>query len=370
VTTIRSFEPGDAEAVAALYQRVIRPGDERVRPAVRAWFRRMFAHPWADPEIGPLVAVEKDGRIVGFQGVHVRRMSLDGEPLRMAVGGQLVVDPGARRGATGVLLMRRLVGGPQDLTFCDGATEEIRVMWERMHGERFALACTSWLWPLRPAAAVGDLLARRRAQSLPKAAAAVTSAVDRAAAPLLRRRAPTTASARVTTEPLAPERLLAALPEATGRLRLVPDYDDAFLPWLLEELAAVRNRGALRGAIVREGDSVLGYYAYYLRVRGVSPVLAVVAATEERSAVVLDVLAADARAAGAAALEGRVEPRLQAPLYARKAFLRYTGGVILHTRDPALLWTATSRHAVLTRMEGEWWLEPHLLAAEPLPAEV
>ena len=76
---------------------------------------------------------------------------------------------------------------------------------------------------------------------------------------------------------------------------------------------------------------------------------------------VLDALLDDARAGRAAGLRGRLEPLLVAPVAARGCFLRYVGMALVHARDPRLVALATSRHALLTRLDGEWWMGPHLV---------
>jgi hypothetical protein len=55
-----------------------------------------------------------------------------------------------------------------------------------------------------------------------------------------------------------------------------------------------------------------------------------------------------------------LEPRLLEPLSERGGIFRYAGTSILHSRDPALLATAVSADSLLTYLDGEWWMGPHL----------
>ncbi|MGH2987329.1 MAG: hypothetical protein ACRDLO_11680, partial [Solirubrobacterales bacterium] len=140
-----------------------------------------------------------------------------------------------------------------------------------------------------------------------------------------------------------------------------PDYDTAFAGWLLDELAAVHARGKLRARLVRDADGgALGWFAYYLVPGGLSPAVSVVAGDEPSAGAVLDALFDDATDGGAAGVHGRLEPLLVAPAAARGCFLRYVGEALVHARDPAVAALATSRHALLTRLEGEWWMGPQL----------
>ena len=178
--TIRPMEGTDLDAVATLYERVMRSGGATASPELRAWFERVvFDHPWVDPEIPSLVAIE-DGDVTGFLASHARRLRIDRSPGRLACSGQLVVDPTARRHATGALLLRTYLDGPQDLTITDGATELIRAMWERLGGELAHPQCLEWLKPLRPGSLAAVLWAQQRGRSRP---AGLASAAGRAVEP-------------------------------------------------------------------------------------------------------------------------------------------------------------------------------------------
>jgi hypothetical protein len=363
--SIRPMGRNDLDAVASLYERVVRSGSATPAPGLRAWFERtLFDHPWMDADIPPLVAVDDRGGVVGALGSHVRRLRIDGEPARLAVSGQLVVAPEGRHLASGALLMRAYFAGPQELTITDGATEVVRSIWERLGGDAAPLQCIEWWRPLRAwrsATAVWQhRRERRNARPLPAVLGRVADTLDSVSPSLVRRlgRAPATA------EPLTSASLTGALPAITGRLRLIPDYDPMFIEWLMAELAAITVRGELRARLVRDSDGVArGYFVYYLVRGGLSPVIALVAPNDAMTALVLDALIEDADAGAAAALHGRLEPRLLEPLARHRAFLRYVGGALAYAPNPAILALAISRHALLTRLEGEWWMAPHLGAA-------
>ncbi|MGH2962021.1 MAG: hypothetical protein ACRDL3_07515, partial [Solirubrobacterales bacterium] len=172
---------------------------------------------------------------------------------------------------------------------------------------------------------------------------------------------PPNAHRTTRAEPLTAEELITELPAITTRLRLHPDYDAAFAGWLLDELAAVRARGELRARVVRDDGRALGWFVYYLVPGGLSPAVSVAAADEASAGAVLDALLDDARSGGAAGVNGRLEPLLVAPAAARGCFLRYVGMALVRARDPGLVALATSRHALLTRLDGEWWMGPHLV---------
>jgi hypothetical protein len=104
---------------------------------------------------------------------------------------------------------------------------------------------------------------------------------------------------------------------------------------------------------------VLGWYLYYLSAGGVCPVVQV-AATRRATGAVLDHLFHHAYANGGGAVRGRAEPHLLEELSKRHCLLHYYGGSIIHARDPAVLAAAVSTESLLTYLEGEWWMGPHL----------
>jgi hypothetical protein len=370
MSTIRALERDDLDEVASLFTRVARGG--RPAPGLRAWFERvLFDHPWVDDEIPSLVATDADGQVVGFLASHVRRLRLHGEPARLACSGQLVVAPAARRGALGALMLRRYMTGPQDLTTTDGATDTVRAMWELLGGEQASLQCIEWVRPLRPWRLAGAAWERRSARPLARPVAAAAAGLDRATVPAARLLARAGRAAGVSggpdaapprTQPMGGKALVAAVEELTARRQLRPDYDVPFAEWLLTELAAAPGRGTLRTGVVHDDDdALLGFYVYFLKPGGASAVQAIGAATEQAAERVLDAVLADARAGGAAAVHGRLEPRLLVPTRRRRCLLVYHGGALVHARDPAVLALATSRHAHLTRLEGERWMTPQWL---------
>ena len=146
MASFRALAPGDLPAVADLYARVMRSEPRAPASLVRAFEQFLLESPTQDPEITSLVA-ESDDKIVGFLGVHARRMVFQGEPIRGAVSGQLVAEAG---GPVGVLLMRKFLAGPQDFSVTDGATAFIRRVWESLGGDTLHLPCVRWTRLLRP----------------------------------------------------------------------------------------------------------------------------------------------------------------------------------------------------------------------------
>lgn len=340
----------------------MRSGGTTPPPRLAPYFERTFLdHPWVDADVPALVYEFDDGRIVGFIGSHVRRLRFDGRPVRMACAGQLVSDPAARRRGVGALLLRHLFAGPQDLTITDGATPEVRVMWEKLGGHTAFLRSLDWTRFFRPWRAVGDRLLERSGRGTWKPAArplwSLSDALtDRLTGAPLRVDEPPTRA-----EPLSPSMLVQHLPSvANGHLRVRPDYDEGFAAWLFEEMAKVRTRGDLVRCLVREPRGrVLGWYVAYLKPGGVSQVMQVAAADRDMAAV-LHHLFHHAQQSGTAALQGRLEPLLFEPLAQWRCLVRYSERALLHSRDHMDIVSAMALgQGMVTRMEGEWWMGHH-----------
>jgi len=359
VRGIRPCERADLPEVATLYEHIMRSGTRNPPLGLVEYFERTFFDcPWADPEIPPLVYKDGGGRIVGFLGSHVRRLRLHGHPIRLACGGQLVVEPEARTSAVGAFLFLAYLGGPQDVTITDGATENLRRMWAASGGETAPLKSIAWTRTLRPIRYSGDyLLERLKRPALAKRLRPLWRTLDRLIpGPVKNRLRPT--EPQTSGELLTSQALLEHVPSVRETLGCYPDYDEPFLSWLFHEMAEVKSRGTLVRSLVRNSrGQVIGWYVYYLN-DGISQVMQVAAkrgATED----VLDHLLHHAYMNGSAAVRGRLEPHLLGPLSERRCIFSFDGSALIHARAPATLGVVLSSQCLLTRMDGEAWMGHH-----------
>lgn len=348
MSAIRPVERDDLPAVAALYERVMRP-DYPVSGLAEFFARTLLDHPWVDPEIPSLVYTE-DGKVVGFIGSQVRRMEFDGRPIRISASSHLIADPGASL-PVGALLMRKFLAGPQQLTVTDTSNEAVRPMWSRLGGQPDYLGGIEWIRVLRPGRIAAEIRARRQGRHGARAGL-VTGLLD-ALATRAGRRVLRIPPSSATSEPLVPAAILEHLPAVTDSLRLRPAYDAPFLEWLFRELGRPRRDGDTLAALVRSEGRALGWYICRLTPGGLCQVLQIAARDADAEAV-LDRLLKDAAERGAGAVRGRVEPRLLAPVAARRSVLRHTGAKLIHSRDAALVGAITSGSALLTFLDGEW----------------
>ena len=362
MSSIRPLERDDLPEVAALYERTMRSGSSTPAPGLVEHLRRLLEHPWSDPELPSLVYVDDDTGITGFLGSHPRRVWIDGREGRLACSGQLVADESSRKRAVGALVLRRYVGGPQDLSITDGATIEMRRIWGRIGGVTAQLRSLDWVKILRPGGfAARHLLGDRCDPWRGRALLRLARGPDAVLARVVQRQLASDAARDVAVEPLTPELALEHLPAFAGRARLRLAYDLPYLRWLFGELSALTMRGRLAATLVRARDGrVLGWYIAHVRREDTSFALQI-AARERDAGTVLEHLFCTARDAGATAVRGRVEPQLLDPLVSQGVLLRHAGSALVHSRNPDTVALASSCQSFLTLLDGEYWMEPHLL---------
>lgn len=365
MTTIRPLESSDLAAVASLYEKTARSGSSRPPPLLASAFGHCFLHhAWVDPEIPSLVCVARDHAVIGFIGSSVRRASLHGDTIRLGYTGPMFVDPQARSSGIGALLLRRYWAGPQDASITDGATDQMSRMWLKLGGISQNLTSLEWMKWFRPAAFAASSLADRLAwPPLRPALLPFALPVDAAFRRVRRERAPI--HIEQVSEDLSSSDLLECGVEVMGEAPLRPAYDAAFLEWLLAELRGLRRRGRLAARLVRDGSGRrLGWHISLVRPNGAVDVLQV-AATEGSYPAVLGDLFGQARATGATAVYGRLEPHLLAPLvelgFSQRGptFYRRGSPMLVHSRRPELLDAVARGGAFLSRLDGEWWLGLH-----------
>lgn len=367
---IRPLERDDLPAVANLYEEIVRSGGHVAPPGLADYFEQTFVlHPWADPEVPSLVYLDSDKRIVGFIGSHVRRLRFGDRRVLAGCSGQLVTTLEARQRAAGIFLMRAYMAGPQELTFTDTASDEVRRMWRSLGGEVSQIACVGWVRVLRPGHfAAGELSRRRRLERVTRVAEPIWSLVDRASVRVARS-ALEPPLPSTTTEPLTAPLMAGHLADVASSFSVRPEYEDeAFVNWLFAALAQPAIRGRLIARLVRAATgSVLGWYVYYHRPRQIAQVLQI-AAGERAAGEVLDALFHDARSRGATAVQGRVEGHLFNALGERGCLFHRSGYLaLIHGNDSDLLHAIQSGRALLTRMEGDWWNGHHLEGSDSAP---
>ncbi len=285
-------------------------------------------------------------------------MQLRGRPIRVAVSCQFIVDPGERRGLTALQLAKTCISGPQDLTLADGANDLSRRMWIGLGGTAPLLYNLHWVRPLRPVRYMLSRLQERAAFPLPLTLAArPLGALAEVLGARLRPNQFLREQAELAEDALDPTTMLAHLPDVMDGSALQPTYDAHSLAWLLEQAARKKRHGTLRARAVRDGErGLIGWYLYYVRAGWTGEVVQI-AARNGWFGRVLQRFLADAWRHGAVAVRGRLDPRYVQELSDQHCWLRQEGPcTLVHSRHAEVMAAIQQGDAMLSRLEGEWWL--------------
>ena len=347
---IREFSERDIEQVAELHRNVF--GLDIAQPERHySYFSEQFLSSDRD-SLPSLVSESREGRILGFLGVATRHFTFEQRTIRAGLSSQFVVHPEGRRRLMGVHLLREFLKGPQDLSFTDEANEMSERIWVALGGSVSNLQAVQWVIPLRP---VRLALSRYLPAAMAAAFGSAANVLDRLIAKLPH--SPFHGGATVLrSEPLSTEAMLRCIEEITPQCRLRPRYDRGSLSALIES-AGKKVKGSLRGVLLRDdGRRVAGWYLCHCAANGLAEVLQVASRMDCQHEVVTH-LTSDAKAHGAVAVVGRLEPGLSEPLANQFCLLfRRKRLMLVHSRFPEILSAIHSGQAFISRLEGEWCL--------------
>jgi hypothetical protein len=350
-TTLRPFAPEDIPVVVSLRRRSFQRSHHSDDGALAGYFRTVFfENPWADPEFAGLVC-ESDGELAGFVGLIPRPMRLGNRKIWGAIATQFMVAP-EHRGVPGIMIMRALFGGRQDLLVADAGSAAGEKMWCGLGGAASPGTRFQWSRTLRP----GRLALAKLGGRLPGAGvmAPLGSVLDRVGARLFPARfgVPDPEGER---EPLDSEEVATLLPGLVGAQVVHPVYSGPSLQWLLDRIGDKYESGALRATAVRRAGRTVGWFMYARHAGGA--VALQLASRPEDAQLIADHLVADAWHAGLTSVEGRVQPEFADALTRLGATFEPRGsGIHIHSRHPELVRQVLGGNAFLTALEGEWWL--------------
>jgi hypothetical protein len=360
---VRAFVREDIPQVANLHQQVFgingkisrQPLSSEILLAYTRYFEKVFfQNPWHDESIPSLVYQEASGKITGFLGVLPRRMVFHGQPVRVALSSQFIVDPDSRSTGAGLRIMQTFFGGAQDLSLTDEANNPSRRLWEGLGGSTALLYSVHWTRLLLPSRYVAARLQRSGLWSpIVSALKPVCHVMDA----FLERKLPNRFGQerpQVAAEELTAETLLSGLSQFSGSRMLWPDYDADSLSWLTETIAQKNNLGTLRQQVVYNARrEVIGWYLYLLKPGDISSVVQIVA-KKNSIMEVLDNLFHGARQSGSVAISGRLDPQFMQALSDKHCFFDCGAPwMLIHSRNPELLRAIHHGDALLSGLEGE-----------------
>lgn len=351
MSTIRPLERDDLAEVADLYE--IRRSGARVAPTGMAdHLGRLFLDaPTYDPELPSLVATDGDGRVNGFLGACTVPMVLDGERIRTVVTGPLFTRP--ESSGVAVFLLRRLLSGPQAMTFADRGNQDSERLLMRLGARVVHPRYMWWTVAVRPVTRRALLLARGPAKAVIGPVARMLAGAVDGHARLGWLQAPVAQD--VAEEPLTPSLMAATIERVAARARVRPWYDEPSLAWRLEHLRQARMMGVLHARALRDAaGTVLGWYVMWIRTYGTALVVQMVASEGAECLVVQRAVAA-AHANGAVVVQGRLEPEFRLALRRLPCTYVHRYSLLVATRDDRVRHAFESDRALLTVLDGELW---------------
>jgi hypothetical protein len=301
------------------------------------------------------------GKLLGFFGAVPRRMSIQGETIRLAFGSNLVVDPESRASITAMQLVRAFMKGTQDISITDSANEMSRPLLRSLGFNVVPVYSLQWARPLRPSQYAVSGLSRLNKKSrtvamLGSIAKPFCSLVDALATSTrlspLRQSQPATNDENLDTETLL--QCLATIP---SKHWIIPEYGRDSLNWVLDFISKRKVFGDLRKALVRDKDGkIIGWYIYSIAPGAVGEVFQV-GAESPSIGIVLDHLFYDAWKHGLVGLHGRMEPQFMQELTSKSCFFfRHGSWTLVQSNRPQLLNLFQSGTAFFSRLDGEWSL--------------
>ena len=359
---LRPFVKDDISRVADLIWKVLH---ERTGPAptsLRIHLDELFLrNPWMDDGIVSRVFENAEGKLLGFFGAVPRRMSIQGEIIRLAFGSNLVVDPESRASVTAIQLVRAFMKGSQDISITDSANEMSRPLLKSLGFNVVPIYSLQWARPLRPTQYALNGLSRLNKKNRAVAAIApvaglfgglVDSMATTTKISSLRQSKPATKD-----EELDINTLLECLATIPAKHLILPEYDRYSLNWVFEVIARRKVFGDVRKALVRDKEGrTLGWYIYSIAPGSVGEVLQL-GATSPSAGIVLDHLFYDAWKNGLVGIHGRMEPQFMQELTGRSCFfLRHGSWTLINSNRPQLLNLFQSGSAFFSRLDGEWSL--------------
>jgi len=358
----RPFVEADIPQVVDLYWTFMRGQRGPAPPELRSAFQELyFTNPWLD-ELRSAVHESKEGKIVGFLGAVVRRMSVCGRPVRALFGGNFVVHPEYRSKLAALRMLTSMTSRGQDISLTDSANDVSRQLLERIGWSTLAPLSIHWVRPLRPAQYAAYAASRLTGPAVSSAlnliAKPFCGLADHVAARLssnpFRHSKP-----RMHGEDLDAETLLRCLAEFRGGYSILPEYDIQSLKWLLNYMGRMPARGDLRMVVVRNDEQkILGWFIYYARRGGVGEVVQF-GGDRQYASDLLDHLFEDAWDRGVIALHGVVNTRLMPDFSAKNCFFTCRGGwTVAHSHNPELFELLKRGDALFSRLDGEWCLDP------------
>ena len=353
---IRPFTHEDLPAFVSLYAEIDAYDPSRSTVGYENFFARVLLDDpeLTDPELPSYVYEDDERGVVGVMGCHPRRYLLGERRLRLACAGPLIVHPDFRPKGIGATLMRQFAAGAQEMGFNDRSVDSVHAMWRLVGAISDGLASIEWTRTLAPLGQATSRAARRAARRGTVPGSAAVAKVSRGIG-----KAGPAAPGEGGTEELTHAGLIELLDRLGRQYRLRPDFTPAYLDSIFDLMGkTVLGDTVLRRLVRDEAGRPIGACVAIVARHGTANVQSIVTAPKD-ARLVLEHLFHDAAAASAVEIAGRCDMAIQAELAGLGCRLRQGQWVTVRSADQELVNLALSAKALVSRMEGEWWMRPH-----------
>lgn len=360
MSSVRSFEAGDVEVVADLFQRLLRKTGTPAGSDLKAYLRTLFLDgATGDTPLRSRVHVRTDGTVSGFLGILPVPMEFEGRRLLAANCGTFACDDRESDPFAGARLLRDALSGPQDLSFSETSNDISTDMWRSMRATVLGPYSLEWLRILRPAAfaleaAANRVSAARLARPLARAADAVLCRGGEKQSwshytPLAGK-----ADAFIDA-PASDGDFIEACQQLVAKFPLRPQWERPVLETMLRHAARKAQHGERVQHVVRtRSGKAIGLYLYYGDPSGIGRTVQIMAEPGQES-IVIDCLLRNAHDRGLVAMRGRTQPALLQAMIGKKCAFLHASSTVVHSRDPDLLEAMTTGRAFLNGLAGEGW---------------
>lgn len=360
MSSVRSFEAGDVDAVADLFQRLLRKSAEPASDDLKTYLRTLFLDlSAAEPELRSRVHVRTDGSVSGFLGVLPVEMEFEGRRLKAANCGTFACDDRDSDPFAGARLLRDVLSGPQDLSFTETANDISTDMWRTMRATVLGPYSLEWLRILKPAAFSLEAAAKRLSVLKlfrPAARAADVILCRRGEKQAWSHYTPLAGKADAFVDgPVTDHEFASLCTQLIRHVPLRPAWDKPTLEVMLRHSERKAMYGErVQHAVRARSGKVIGLYLYYGDPGGIGRTVQIVAEPGQES-IVIDCLMRNAHARGLVAIRGCTQPALLQAMIGKKCAFLHSSSTIVHSRNPALLEAMTAGRVFLNGLAGEGW---------------
>lgn len=351
---VRPFASSDARAVAELFYRTFRSG-MAASDAAASYFQHHFLQENFDEGSPSLVYIGADGDVRGFIGSLSLAFETPIGRIKAAHACCHMVRDPRRDALGGARLVRAFLGGAQDLSYSETASQLSATLWRRLGGRVLSQHSFTWIRLLAPCSGPLAVLGNRQPwlKPLQLIAPAADFVLGKSGAisglcqlPELPR--------KLSSQQVSADEFASVAIELSRLYAVHPQ-------WSLDQ---VRNRISEATQAQPADDFVfqvvtdprakpIGGFIFVGRGRAARVVQILTAESDAHD--VIAILFNVARAKEMAAVYGRGEPTTTNALAENKCLWLRRGATVVHSKNPDILRELSSQPAMLTGLAGETW---------------